>query len=153
MVGVEAGGKRKVDGCQGGSRKQKHRAPLFSNDQQLLPPIFDSFATTMDERLDFNINEALKQYLSDPSTIPTPEAPSALVDCEDEPEALTSAVVNSALNPVVDAVAESPAAILRQASFDTVAFLLRCAPISQPQSQRYDTAPYCEPIQLSRSSS
>jgi condensin complex subunit 1 len=107
----------------------------------------------MDERLDFNINEALKQYLSDPSTIPTPEAPSCLVDCEDEPEALTSAVVNSALNPVVDAVAENPDAILRQASFDTVAFLLKCAPIAQTQSQRYDTEPDCELFKLSRTSS
>jgi len=107
----------------------------------------------MDERLDFNINETLKQYLNDPSTIPTPEAPSDLVDCEDEPEALTSAVVNSALNPVVDAVAESPDAILRQGNFDIIAFLLKCAPIVQKQSQQYDREPDCELFKLSRNSS
>lgn len=107
----------------------------------------------MDERLDFSINDALKQYLEDPSTIPTPEAPSDLIDCENDPEALTTAVVNSALNPVVDAVAESPEAILRQGNFDTMAFLLKCAPIAPNSSQQYGRDPDCELFMLSRSSS
>jgi condensin complex subunit 1 len=107
----------------------------------------------MDERLDFNINDALKQYLDDPSTIPTPEAPSDLVDCEADPEALTSAVVNGALNPVVDAVAESPDAILRQGNFDTIAFLLKCAPVVPKSSQQYEREPDCELFKLSRTSS
>lgn len=107
----------------------------------------------MDERLDFNINDALKQYLEDPSIIPTPEAPSDLVDCEGDPEGLTSAVVNSALNPVVDAVAESPDAILRQGNFDTIAFLLKCAPVTPKLSRKYEREPDCELFQLSRTSS
>jgi condensin complex subunit 1 len=116
-------------------------------------PIF-AFAN-MDERLDFSINDALKQYLSDPSTIPTPEAPSDLVDCEHDPESLTVPLVNAHLNPVVDAVAEAPDAILRRCNFDTLAFLLKCAPICPAAvvAQRYDREPDCPLFRLSRTSS
>ncbi|KAG9389368.1 Condensin complex protein [Pyrenophora tritici-repentis] len=80
----------------------------------------------MDARVDFDINEAIKLFDSDPSTIPTPEAPQALQDCEDEPESLSSpGLINSELNPVVDAVAESPDAITRSSVFDTLQFLLK----------------------------
>ena len=86
----------------------------------------------MDTRVDFDINEAIKLYDSDPSSIPTPEAPQALQDCEDDLEALSSpALINSELNPVVDAVAESPDAITRSAVFDTLLFLLKC--VRHPQ--------------------
>jgi condensin complex subunit 1 len=85
----------------------------------------------MDERIDFDVNDALKHYLSDPLAISTPEAPSDLVDCENDPESLTTALVNSALNPVVDAVAENPDAITRRVNFDTLQFLLKCAPTPQ----------------------
>jgi len=107
----------------------------------------------MDGRLEFNLNDALKRYLEDPSTIATPEAPSDLVDCEDDADALTSAVVNGALNPVVDAVAESPDAILRQGNFDTIAFLLKCAPATPNSLQQYERDPDCELFKLSRTSS
>ncbi|KAI4914592.1 hypothetical protein J4E90_004623 [Alternaria incomplexa] len=80
----------------------------------------------MDARVDFDINEAVKLFDSDPSAIPTPEAPQALQDCEDEPESLSSpGLINSELNPVVDAVAESPDAITRSSVFDTLQFLLK----------------------------
>jgi hypothetical protein len=80
----------------------------------------------MDARIDFDINEAIKLYDSDPKTIPTPEAPQALQECEEDPEALSSpALINSELNPVVDAVAESPDAITRSSVFDTLQFLLK----------------------------
>ncbi|KNG44383.1 condensin complex component cnd1 [Stemphylium lycopersici] len=80
----------------------------------------------MDARVDFDINEAVKLFDSDPSTVPTPEAPQALQDCEDEPESLSSpGLINSELNPVVDAVAESPDAITRSSVFDTLQFLLK----------------------------
>jgi condensin complex subunit 1 len=82
----------------------------------------------MDERIEFDINEALKYYLADPHSIPTPEAPSELVDCELDPELFTPALINEALNPVVDAVAENPEAITRRLHFDTLQFLLKCAP-------------------------
>ncbi|KAF2417534.1 condensin complex component cnd1 [Tothia fuscella] len=88
----------------------------------------------MDERIDFDINDALKQYLSDPSTISTPEAPSDLIDCEQNPDDLTAALVNSALNPVVDSVAENPDAITRRINFDTLQILLKSASCLPPQS-------------------
>lgn len=41
------------------------------------PPRFHLFflsLTTMEDRIQFNINESLKYYLSDPASIPTPDA-------------------------------------------------------------------------------
>jgi condensin complex subunit 1 len=107
----------------------------------------------MDDRIEFDINESLKQYLSDPATIATPEAPSDLVDCENDPEALTAALINSVLNPVVDAVAENPDAITRRVNFDTLQFLLKCAPTISFSLQQYRTDPDCELFRASRSSS
>lgn len=82
------------------------------------------------DNINFDINEALKLYMSDPSTIPTPEADASLFDCENEPESLTNGVINPILNPIIDAVAENPDAITRSAHFDSLQFLLKCAPIS-----------------------
>jgi condensin complex subunit 1 len=82
----------------------------------------------MDERVDFDINDALKHYLSDPHSINTPEAPSELVDCESDPDTLDAPLINSVLNPVVDAVTENSEAITRRQNFDTLQFLLKCAP-------------------------
>ncbi|KFA80108.1 hypothetical protein S40288_04629 [Stachybotrys chartarum IBT 40288] len=73
----------------------------------------------------FDINDALKHYMSDPASIPTPEADSALFDCENDPEALTNHVVNSVLNPIVDAVADNPDAITRASNLDSLQFLLK----------------------------
>ncbi|KAF2108665.1 armadillo-type protein [Lophiotrema nucula] len=78
-----------------------------------------------DARVEFDINASLNKYSEDPASIATPEAPPELVDCEREPESLTPALINSFLNPVVDAVAESPEAILRSSYFDTLQFLLK----------------------------
>ncbi|KAF2268508.1 condensin [Lojkania enalia] len=84
-----------------------------------------------DARVEFDINDSLKHYSIDPASIATPEAPAELVDCENDPESLTPALINSYLNPIVDAVAESPEAILRSSYFDTVQFLLKtCSQIS-----------------------
>jgi condensin complex subunit 1 len=95
-------------------------------------------ADAMDERILFDINDALKLYLSDPLTIPTVEAPSDLVDCENDPDAFTPALINSALNPVVESVAENPEAITRKVNIDTLQFLLKCAPtISQLNSEGF----------------
>lgn len=82
------------------------------------------------DNINFDINEALKLYMSDPSTIPTPEAGSSLFDCENEPESLTNGVINPVLNPIIDAVAGNPDAITRSAHFDSLQFLLKCAPNS-----------------------
>lgn len=96
------------------------------------------------DNINFDINEALKLYMSDPSTIPTPEAHSSLFDCENEPEALTNGLINPVLNPIIDAVAANPDAITRSAHFDSLQFLLKCAPIS--------LAPHDTPLSLSASS-
>lgn len=83
------------------------------------------------DSITFDINDALKHYMSDPASISTPEADSALVDCETDPEALSNiALINPVLNPIVDAVAENPDAITRSSYFDSLQFLLKCAPTS-----------------------
>ena len=107
----------------------------------------------MDDRVDFDINEAVKLFDSDPAEIPTPEAPQALQDCEDEPESLSSpGLINSELNPVVDAVAESPDAITRSSVFDTLQFLLKCVP-AYPDTKTYEREPNSNLFRLSRHSS
>jgi condensin complex subunit 1 len=103
------------------------------------------------DSLNFDINDALKHYMSDPATISTPEADANLVDCENDPESLTNALINSVLNPIVDSVAESPDAITRSSSFDSLQFLLKCAPTLLPSSQIRPTAPVSELFKLSRS--
>ncbi|KPM37258.1 Condensin complex subunit 1 [Neonectria ditissima] len=82
------------------------------------------------DTINFDINDALKHYMSDPAGIPTPEADSALFDCENDPEALTAPFVNSVLNPIVDAVADNPDAIMRASNMDSLQFLLKLAPTS-----------------------
>ena len=107
----------------------------------------------MADSIDFNINDSLKYYLSDPATVLTPEADAALVDCETDPDSLTAQLVNSVLNPIVDAVAESPEAISQGPIFDSLQFLLKCAPISLISQQNYPTEPDSELYVLSRSTS
>lgn len=47
------------------------------------------------DNIQFDINDGLKHYMSDPATIATPEADSALVDCENDPEALSRSSAES----------------------------------------------------------
>ncbi|KAK7409115.1 condensin complex non-SMC subunit Cnd1 [Neonectria punicea] len=98
------------------------------------------------DTINFDINDALKHYMSDPSGIPTPEADSALFDCENDPEALTAPFVNSVLNPIVDAVADNPDAIMRASNMDSLQFLLKLAPTS------LDPSPDPHPATLGRDS-
>ncbi|ORY11793.1 armadillo-type protein [Clohesyomyces aquaticus] len=86
----------------------------------------------MEARVNFDINDSLKHYSIDPLSIATPEAPSELVECENDPESFTPALINSELNPVVDAVAESPDAITRSSYFDTLQLLLKNSPQIPP---------------------
>ncbi|KAL4864967.1 hypothetical protein BDV12DRAFT_175357 [Aspergillus spectabilis] len=79
----------------------------------------------MEDRIQFDINESLKYYLSDPTSVPTPEADSELLDFETEPEQLSSAVIDNVLNSIVDAVAENPEGLARASSFDSLQFLLK----------------------------
>jgi condensin complex subunit 1 len=79
----------------------------------------------MDSSIDFDINDALKRYLNDPSQIECPEADSRLIECDDDSEALNNALINNVLNPIIDAVAESPEALSRTTFFDSTQYLLR----------------------------
>jgi len=107
----------------------------------------------MEGGIDFDINDALKHYLNDPATVSTPEADGALVDCENDPESLTNGLINSVLNPIVDSIAENPDAITRSSSFDSIQFLLKCAPTSPKSVQNYPHEPDSELFKLSRSAS
>ena len=93
------------------------------------------------DQIQLDINNSLKYYLSDPASVPTPEAHSSLVDCENDPDALTASLVNSILNPIVDAVAENPEALIRSSTCDSLQFLLKCAPIKIPSQQDYPIGP------------
>ncbi len=107
----------------------------------------------MDDQVNFDINESLKQYFNDAKAIPTPEADAELVDCEVDPESLTLPLINSALNPIVDSIAGSADGITRSTSFDTLQFLLKCAP-SFVQHEQFDPKePEAELYLLSRTSS
>lgn len=77
---------------------------------------------------DFDINAALKAYLDDPQSIPTPEADPTLLDCEADPDAFTPGLINSVLNLIADAVGENPEAITQANNLESLQFLLKCAP-------------------------
>ncbi|GES65576.1 condensin [Aspergillus terreus] len=86
----------------------------------------------MEDRIEFDINESLKYYLSDPASIPTPDADPELLDCETDPDQLSPNVVDNVLNPIVDAVAENPEGLARPSFFDSLQFLLKCALAPNP---------------------
>ena len=79
----------------------------------------------MDDRVDFDINESLKLFLSDPRTIQTPDASTELQDSENEPENFTHALVSAVLEEINDSIAENPEAICRSACFDNIQCLLK----------------------------
>ncbi|KAJ5594535.1 uncharacterized protein N7459_000743 [Penicillium hispanicum] len=83
----------------------------------------------MEDKIQFDINESLKYYLSDPASIPTPDADPELLDCETDPGQLSPALIDNVLNPIVDAVAENPEGLTRSSFFDSLQFLLKCAPV------------------------
>jgi condensin complex subunit 1 len=103
------------------------------------------------DSVNFDLNAALRDYLSDPATVPTPEADSNLLDCENDPESLTNSLINTVLNPIVDSVAENPDAITRNSTFDSLQFLLKCVPVSHFSSQNNPTGSISELFKSSRS--
>ena len=107
----------------------------------------------MDADVGFDVNEALKYYLNDTATIPTPEADGSLVECESDPESLTTSLINGVLNPIVDAVADNPEALSKSSIFDSLQFLLKCAPVFLPSECRSAKEPDSELFALSRNSS
>jgi condensin complex subunit 1 len=107
----------------------------------------------MDDYVEFDINHALKHYLSDPATIPTPDADEALIDCENNPESLTNGLINGILNPMVESITENPEALLRSSTFDSLQFLLKCAPTFLVSQRTFPNEPDSELFKLSRSAS
>lgn len=105
----------------------------------------------MGERIEFDINNALKHYLSDPATISTPEADGALLDCESDPESLSNALINGVLNPIIDSIAENPDALTKNTTFDSLQFLLKCAPTFLESQRSQLSEPVSELFELSRS--
>jgi condensin complex subunit 1 len=79
----------------------------------------------MEDRIEFDINESLKYYLSDPASVPTPDADPELFDCENEPESLSTALIDGVINPIVDGIAENPEALMRPSFFDSLQLLLK----------------------------
>lgn len=91
-----------------------------------------SLSPIMEDRIQFDINEALKYYLSDPASVPTPDADPELLDCETDPDNLSSTLIDHVLNTIVDGVAESPEGLARSSHFDSLQFLLKCVLASNP---------------------
>ncbi|OQD80813.1 hypothetical protein PENANT_c031G09015 [Penicillium antarcticum] len=88
----------------------------------------------MEDRIQFDINESLKYYLSDPATLPTPDADPELLDCESDPESISPALIDNVLNPIVDAVAENPEGLTRASVFDSLQFLLKYSTVLPTKS-------------------
>ena len=107
----------------------------------------------MESSVEFDLNESLKLYLSDPASIPTPEAESTLQDCENDPDSLSAGLVNSVLNPIIETLAENTDSLARSVVFDSLQFLLKCAPTSLDPLQRFPQEPDSELFRLSRSTS
>ena len=103
----------------------------------------------MGNRVDFDINNSLKEYLADPQSIDTPEADSSLTECEQDPEGFTNPVINGALNPVVDAVAENPDALLNSSNFDTLQYFLKYYPTQPNKHHQEANAPRSSRIRSS----
>lgn len=82
-----------------------------------------------------DINAMLKAYLDDPQSILTPEADPTLTDCENDADAFTPGLVNSVLNPIVDAIGENPEAVTQSHILDSLQFLLKCVPTFPPDQR------------------
>jgi condensin complex subunit 1 len=104
----------------------------------------------MEDRIQFDINDSLKYYLSDPTSVPTADADPELLDFESEPEQLSSTVVDNVLNPIVDAVAENPEGLARASFFDSLQFLLKCAFAPNPEPHVGPSGPNSELLNLYR---
>lgn len=107
----------------------------------------------MEDLVKFDINHALKHYLSDPATISTPEADEALIECENDPDSLSNGLINGILNPIVDLVTDNPETLLRSSIFDSLQFLLKCAPTFLMSQKVFPSEPESELFKLSRSAS
>lgn len=77
------------------------------------------------EKIQFDLNESLKYYLNEPTSVPCDNADPELVDCEGDGEALTKEQINRILDPIIDAIAENPEAISKGYAFDSIQCMLK----------------------------
>lgn len=76
--------------------------------------------------MDFDINESLKLYLSDPASIQTPDAAPEIADTDSD--GLDQSAVVNVLEPIRDSIHDHPDALARGPSFDTLQCLLKYVP-------------------------
>lgn len=76
--------------------------------------------------MDFDINESLKLYLSDPASISTPDASPEIADVE--ADSLDQSSIGDVLEPIRDSIRENPDALMRSASWDTLQCILKYVP-------------------------
>ena len=74
---------------------------------------------------EFDINIALRNYLDDPQSILTPEADASLTECENDAESFTPGLINSVLNPIIEAVSENSEAVCQENVLHSLEFLLK----------------------------
>ncbi|KAF8440590.1 condensin complex component cnd1 [Terfezia claveryi] len=80
------------------------------------------------EKIQFDLNESLKYYLNEPTSVPCDNADPELVECEGDGEALTKEQINRILDPIIDAIAENPEAISKGYAFDSIQCMLKLFP-------------------------
>ena len=76
--------------------------------------------------MDFDINESLKLYLNDPTSISTPDASPEIADAD--ADTLEQSALIEALEPIKDAIRENPDTLMRSASWDTLQCILKYVP-------------------------
>lgn len=73
--------------------------------------------------MDFDINEALKQYLNDPASVSTPDANPEIADTD--ANSLDQASLIEALESIREAIHENPDAVSQSSRFDTLQYVLK----------------------------
>lgn len=95
--------------------------------------------TMADDRVEFDLKQALKYYLDGPTNVPCPDADSELLEAEGEPESLSNEQINRVLEGIIDSVAANPDAIAKSGNLDSLQCLLKYA---SPSSISYAAAIY-----------
>lgn len=78
-----------------------------------------------EEQLDFNLNDYLKLYLDNSNTVPCETAHPTLLECDGDAESLSIPEIDAILDPIIDAIANSPEAITQTAIFETMICFLK----------------------------
>lgn len=73
--------------------------------------------------MEFDINESLKLYLSDPASISTPDASPEIADAD--ADTLDQSLLADVFEPIRESIRENPDALMRSASWDTLQRILK----------------------------